>query len=62
MIKLLIFGGNRNYFLQLFLCIAYIYQAWLNLSRDVTEIKSDCSTCEGHLYYCFDSYRCVWVC
>jgi len=54
MIKLFIFESNRNYFLQLFLCITYICQTWSNLRRDVTEIvKSDRSTFEGHLYYCF---------
>jgi hypothetical protein len=37
MIKLFIFGGNRNYFLSSFMCITYICQTWTNLSRDVIE-------------------------
>jgi len=37
MIKLFIFGGNRNYFLQLLLYITYICQTWSKLNRDVTD-------------------------
>lgn len=60
MIKLFIFGGNRTYFLQLFLCITYICQTWSNLRQRFLSLTV--LHAKATYFTVFDSYRCVWVC